>query len=71
MPVRDDLPDGVFICEGCGELYTEELTLSEYCEYCEYCEYEIETNDPITEAAIANRNRLYDAMIKRTLRQEM
>ena len=32
---RQDVPDGVAICEGCGELYTEELTLSENCEYCE------------------------------------
>ena len=31
---RQDLPDGVAICERCGEIYTEELTLSEYCEIC-------------------------------------
>ena len=31
---RQDLPDGVAICERCGEFYTEELTLSEYCEIC-------------------------------------
>ena len=59
---RDDLPDGVAICERCGEFYTEEMTLSEYCEY---CEYEIESENPITGAAIANRNRLLDEMIKR------
>ena len=36
MRVRDDLPDGtVAICESCGELYTEETTLSDWCEVCE------------------------------------
>lgn len=68
MRSRDDLPEGVNICEACGELYPDETTLSEYCEY---CEYEIEQGeDPITDAAIVNQNRLYDEMIKRTLRQE-
>ena len=40
MPVRDDLPEGVAVCECCGELYTDELTLSEMCEICDFYEYE-------------------------------
>ena len=35
MRESQDLPDGVAICESCGELYTEELTLSDWCEVCE------------------------------------
>ena len=33
---RQDLPDGVSICERCGEIYTEDMTLSEYCEICDF-----------------------------------
>ena len=40
MPIRDDLPEGVAVCECCGELYTDELTLSEMCEICDFYEYE-------------------------------
>ena len=43
MPVRDDLPEGVAVCECCGELYTDELTLSEMCEICDFYEYEDDT----------------------------
>ena len=35
MRESQDLPDGVAICESCGELYTEETTLSDWCEVCE------------------------------------
>ena len=36
MEIRNDLPEGVGICQGCGEIYTDELTLSAFCEICEY-----------------------------------
>ena len=31
-----ELPEGVGVCEGCRELYTEELTTSECCESCDF-----------------------------------
>ena len=80
MRESQHLPDGVTICDSCGELYTEELTLSEYCEPCDFyaddfdfgipnlevdTTPEIDEDGEITEAAIANRNRLLDEMIRR------
>ena len=35
---RQDLPDGVTICETCGEFYPAELTLSDLCEICDFYE---------------------------------
>ena len=33
---RQDLPDGVTICEQCGEFYPADLTLSDLCEICDF-----------------------------------
>ena len=42
MRENQGLPDGVTICEQCGEFYTAESTLSDFCEICEsYGEHEI------------------------------
>ena len=79
---RQDLPDGVTICEQCGEFYPAELTLSDSCEICEFygdeadfdfgewigdveSPLEIDDEGHITDAAIFNRNRLLDEMIRR------
>ena len=35
MERKPDLPDGVTICEECGEFYASESTLSDWCEICE------------------------------------
>ena len=78
MRESQHLPDGVSVCESCQELYTEELTLSDFCEVCEFygdeavfdfgdvdTDLEIDDDGEITDAAIANRNRLLDEMIRR------
>ena len=42
MRENQHLPDGVTICENCGEFYTAETTLSDFCEICDfYGEHEI------------------------------
>ena len=45
MEIRNDLPEGVGICQGCGEIYTDELTLSRHS--ARYANMNLKKNPPI------------------------
>ena len=45
MRYDNDLPEGVEVCACCRELYTQELTASEFCENCDIPDAKMNQNN--------------------------